>query len=137
MNEQPPEYAPSDSRSVEENLKSRSTWLRLLFMVVMVLIYGISRIVVSAVVVLQFFHVLFTGRTNPQLLKLGESASGVYLPDPAVPHVQHGRAAVSVRRRLAKSLSVVPHQSFRMTFPVSVSLFGENTLSAAFTYGVS
>ena len=73
MNEQPPEYAPSDNRSVEENLKSRSTWLRLVFMIVMVLLYGISRVVVSAVIVLQFFHVLFTGRANPQLLKLGES----------------------------------------------------------------
>ena len=73
MSEQPPEYAPSDSRPIEEHLKSRSTWLRLVFMIVMVLLYGVSRVVVSAVIVLQFFHVLFTGRTNPQLLKFGES----------------------------------------------------------------
>ena len=73
MSELPPEYAPSDSRSVEENLKSRSTWMRLVSMIVMVLLYGVSRIVVSAVIVLQFLQVLFTGRTNPQMLKLGES----------------------------------------------------------------
>ena len=54
-------------------LKSRSTWLRLFFMLVMVVLYSISRLVVGAVVVLQFFWVLFTGETNKRLEKLGQA----------------------------------------------------------------
>jgi hypothetical protein len=72
MSEQPPEYA-REASPLEENLKSRSTWLRLLFMIVMVIIYSISRLVVTAVVVIQFFYVLFTGKTNQPLLGLGQS----------------------------------------------------------------
>ena len=72
MSEQPPEYAQGNA-PIEEHLKSRSTWLRLLFMIVMTLLYGISRLVVSAVIIIQFFHVLFTGQTNPQLRRLGQS----------------------------------------------------------------
>lgn len=60
---------------VERNLKSRSTWLRLLFMIVLAFIYGISRVVVGAVVVLQFLVVLFTGETNERLRDFGKSLS--------------------------------------------------------------
>src|SRR5690606_32224640 len=56
-----------------ENLKSRSTWLRLFFMLVFVFIYGLTRLVLGAVVVLQFFWVLFTAETNPRLKTLGAS----------------------------------------------------------------
>ncbi len=61
------------SRRIEEHIKSRSTWLRGLFMLVFIAIYGISRIVVGAVVLLQFLWVLFTGETNQQLKMLGQS----------------------------------------------------------------
>ncbi|HET6629582.1 MAG TPA: DUF4389 domain-containing protein [Woeseiaceae bacterium] len=60
---------------VESNLKSRSTWLRLLFMIVLAFIYGISRVVVGAVVVLQFLVVLFTGEVNERLRVFGKSLS--------------------------------------------------------------
>lgn len=56
-----------------DNLKSRSTWLRLFFMLVFVFIYGLTRLVLGAVVVLQFFWVLFTAETNPRLKTLGAS----------------------------------------------------------------
>jgi Domain of unknown function (DUF4389) len=72
MSEQPPEYARGNN-PIEEHLKSRSTWMRLLFMIVMVVLYGLSRLVVSAVIVIQFFHVLFTGQTNQPLKALGQS----------------------------------------------------------------
>lgn len=55
------------------NVKSRTTWWRLFFMIVVVILYGVSRIVVGAVVVLQFFWVLFTGETNKKLEELGQS----------------------------------------------------------------
>jgi hypothetical protein len=73
MSEQPPEYTARGSSPIEEHLKSRSTWLRLLFMIVIALLYGISRVVVSAVIIIQFFHVLFTGKTNAQLKGLGQA----------------------------------------------------------------
>ena len=62
-----------EGTSLKENLKSQSTWLRLFFMLVMVLLYSVSRLVVSAVVVLQFFWVLFTGETNKRLGNLGQA----------------------------------------------------------------
>ena len=73
----PPDNASTkdqqDGSSLKRNLKSRSTWLRLFFMLVMVLLYSVSRLVVSAVVVLQFFWVLFTGETNKRLENLGQA----------------------------------------------------------------
>ena len=59
--------------AVKENLKKRSTWLRLFFMFVMVVLYSVSRVVVSVVVLLQFFWVLFTAETNKPLEKFGQS----------------------------------------------------------------
>ena len=53
--------------------QARSTWLRLLFMLVFVLIWGVSRIVVGVVAVLQFGWVLFTGTPNARLLIFGQS----------------------------------------------------------------
>ena len=57
----------------KSNVKSGSTWLRLFFMIVVVLLAGISRVVVGAVIVLQFFYVLFTGETNKRLEQLGQA----------------------------------------------------------------
>ena len=61
------------SLSVKENIKTRSTWLRLFFMFVMIFLYSVSRLVVSVVVLLQFFWVLFTRETNKPLETLGLS----------------------------------------------------------------
>ena len=58
---------------MKENMKNRSTWRRLFFMVVMILLYSVSRVVVSVVVLLQFFWVLFTADTNKALETLGQS----------------------------------------------------------------
>ena len=70
--DQPDEQDHNDS-TIEENLKSRSTWLRLLFMILFLALWSISRIVVLAVVVLQFFWVLFAGETNARLGAFGQS----------------------------------------------------------------
>jgi hypothetical protein len=56
---------------LEENIKSRATWLRLFFMLVILLLWGVSRFVTGAVVFIQFFWVLFTGETNTGLRHLG------------------------------------------------------------------
>ena len=62
--EEPPRF--------EDNVKSRATWLRLFFMIVVLLIWAVSRVVIMAVIIVQFFHVLFTGHTNDRLKHLGE-----------------------------------------------------------------
>lgn len=72
MNEQSSEPTAGGSR-IDEHLKSRSTWMRLLFMVLFLVLYGISRLVVTAVIVIQFLHVLFTGEPNQPLLRFGQS----------------------------------------------------------------
>jgi len=63
----------SQHAAVKENLKKRSTWLRLFFMLVIILLYSVSRVVVGMVVLLQFFWVLFTSETNKSLESLGQS----------------------------------------------------------------
>lgn len=65
--------AEAEVSEFEKNVKSRSTWLRLVFIIVFLVIYGISRIVVFAVVTFQFFWVLFTGDTNKPLQGFGQS----------------------------------------------------------------
>ena len=61
------------NNSFKNHMKARSTWLRLFFMLVVTILYGVSRVVVGAVVVVQFFWVLFTGITNQRLEKLGQA----------------------------------------------------------------
>lgn len=72
MSEQTPE-SPPPGRPIEEHLKARATWIRLLFMIVMAVCYAVVRLVVIVVVVLQFCHVLLTGQPNPRLKDLGLS----------------------------------------------------------------
>lgn len=63
----------AESGQLGHNVKSRSTWLRLFFMIVVAFLYGISRVVIGAVVLVQFFWVLFTGNTNAHLENFGQS----------------------------------------------------------------
>jgi len=79
--DQPMDHAPPKGEStresgrsdLEKNITRRSTWLRLLFMIILAVIWGISRVVTGAVVVIQFFYVLLSGETNAQLKTLGHS----------------------------------------------------------------
>ncbi len=83
MNEStpPPDHVPDEDSTEEDhtgtmigdNIKSRSTWLRLLFMILFIALWSISRVVVFAVVVLQFFWVLISGETNARLAGFGQS----------------------------------------------------------------
>ncbi len=64
---------------IEENVKSRATWLRLVFMVVFYVLGSVASFVVSVVIVLGFLWRLFTGETNQQLQRAGQSiASYIY-----------------------------------------------------------
>ena len=65
----------SEESPLAKNLKSKSIWMRLLFMLIITFLYSVSRIVVGAVVAVQFFWVLFTGETNQKLKVFGKSLS--------------------------------------------------------------
>ena len=70
----PPEESGTEkSPDIEDNIKSRSTWLRALFMLVCFFLYAITRPIVAAVVVLQFLWALFTSEPNEKLTALGHS----------------------------------------------------------------
>jgi len=79
--DQPMDHAPpnadtggkSERSDLEKNVTTRSTWVRLFFTIIFGFLYGLSRLVIAAVVVIQFFHVLFSGDTNDQLKTFGHS----------------------------------------------------------------
>jgi len=60
-------------KPIEENLKSRATWTRLLFMVISYCLLSIAGFVGSFVIVLGFLWVLFTGEVNQQIRQVGQS----------------------------------------------------------------
>jgi hypothetical protein len=62
----------TDSGKIEKNLKSRATWLRLLFMCIFGLLASLASLVATVVVVLGFLMVLFTGEVNRELRELGQ-----------------------------------------------------------------
>ena len=63
------------SDDIKENLKSHSTWMRGLYMLLYIIFARIAEIVLGAVIVFQFLLKLFTGETNERLLKLGQGLS--------------------------------------------------------------
>ena len=83
---QPMDHVPSDDGSVseeqsdlEKNVRQKSTWLRLIFMVVFAITWSIAVFVTGAVIVLNFLYVLFTGKTNSRLTEFGKAlASYLY-----------------------------------------------------------
>ncbi len=60
---------------IKQNLRNRKTWLRALYMLLFMVIYGVAEFIIAAVVLFQLFSVLFTGSTNERLLTLGQNLS--------------------------------------------------------------
>jgi hypothetical protein len=60
---------------LKENLSNTTTWGRALFMILFAIIYSVAEVVIGAVVVIQFFFVLFSGATNHRLLRFGSELS--------------------------------------------------------------
>ena len=60
------------SDSVKDNIMNIATWNRGLYMLLCTVFYSIAELVMFAVVIIQFLFKLFTGETNPRLLKLGQ-----------------------------------------------------------------
>lgn len=61
----------AERAAIEEHLKSKSTWLRLVFMLIFYILASVTTLVASVVVVLGFLWVLFTGETNQRLRSAG------------------------------------------------------------------
>ncbi len=71
--------AHEQQSDLEKNVTAKSTWIRLLYMIVMAIAWSIAVFVTSAVVVLNFLYVLLTGKTNSRLTEFGQSlASYLY-----------------------------------------------------------
>ena len=68
----------SSEKVIEKNLKSRPTWLRLVFMIIFYALISVAAMVATAVVALGFLWVLFTGEPNPRLKSTGQSLA-IYL----------------------------------------------------------
>lgn len=78
VNEEPKD-AGSKSSIFEENIKSRSTWIRLVYMVMYAFLFMVSEFVLCAVVVIQFIWRIVEGQSNEKLLAFGQSlASYLY-----------------------------------------------------------
>ncbi|MEX2327343.1 MAG: DUF4389 domain-containing protein [Pseudomonadales bacterium] len=65
-------------KDIKESVTAIDTWLRALYMILFAIICSLTEIVLVAVVVLQFFIVLFTREPNDRLLDFGEDI-GVFI----------------------------------------------------------
>ena len=79
--EPPRDHVPPESSEepqaresgIGEHLKSRAAWLRLLFIVLFIALWFISRVVVFAVMGLQVLFLLFSGKPEARLAAFGGS----------------------------------------------------------------
>ncbi len=62
-----------DAAPMQTHLKSRSTWMRGLFMLLTCVLFNLAALVGAFVVIVGFLWVLFTGATNKQLEQVGQS----------------------------------------------------------------
>ena len=60
-----------DKTELEQNLTSRNTWIRLIYMLLFGFIFWLSSMILVVVVVLQFLHVLIAGKGNDNLSLFG------------------------------------------------------------------
>ena len=72
MDEQPA------ASGMEEHLKSRDTWHRFIFMLVYGVILSLTSMVATAIVVLGFLVVLFTGQRNDELAGAGARVANYF-----------------------------------------------------------
>ena len=65
-------------QKTKDNLTSRNTWIRVVYMILFAVIFNIVEFVIAVVAVVQFLSTLFTGKVNQQLQALGQSV-GAYV----------------------------------------------------------
>lgn len=60
---------------IKQSLRDNSTWMRILYMAIFVIIFNIVELLIAALVVFQLLVLLFTGSKNPRLLGFGAMLS--------------------------------------------------------------
>jgi hypothetical protein len=60
---------------IKQRLQKNETWQRILYMIFFIVIYGVSKVLIFAVMLFQFITIVLTGKTNEQLLKFSQSLS--------------------------------------------------------------
>ncbi|MCG8435472.1 MAG: DUF4389 domain-containing protein [Gammaproteobacteria bacterium] len=60
---------------LKKNVQTRSTWVRLLYMVLFAIFFWVAEVVLVVMVFFQFLHKLLLGDTNENLLKFTSSLS--------------------------------------------------------------
>ena len=73
---------PSPADDVSQHVKSRSTWVRLVFMLLFAVIFYVSEMVLFAVAAVQFLFKLFSGDANERLTRFGANLA-TFLPQVA------------------------------------------------------
>lgn len=73
MTEAQPYSDDKGEAEIKSHLKERSTWLRLIYMLVLAVAWTVAEVVFVAVVVLQFLAKLFTGKPIDNLVDFGRS----------------------------------------------------------------
>ncbi len=61
--------------NLQQNLVNRSTWIRILYMLLFAFIYSVTEMVIFGIALIQIGFKLITGQTNPRLLALGDGLS--------------------------------------------------------------
>jgi hypothetical protein len=62
-------------KSITENLRSKSRWTKIVYIVLFFITFEIAEIVLWTIAIVQVFFSLFTGEPNQQLLKAGAQLS--------------------------------------------------------------
>ena len=61
--------------SIKENLQDNSTWMRVLYMAIFVIIFNILEFLIAALVIFQLLVLLFTGEKNQRVVGFGAMLS--------------------------------------------------------------
>ena len=60
---------------IKQRLQKNETWQRGLYMLFFIIIYGMTKFLITGVMLFQFVTIIFTGKMNEQLLKFGQNLS--------------------------------------------------------------
>ena len=58
---------------IKQRLQKNETWQRGLYMLFFILIYGVTKFLITGVMLFQFVAIILTGKMNEQLLKFGQN----------------------------------------------------------------
>lgn len=64
---------------IKQRLQKTETWMRGLYMLLFIFVYGLVEFLIILLMIFQFFSIVLSGNTNAQLLKFGQNlAAYVY-----------------------------------------------------------